>query len=65
MTLNNRPYDAWHEGVTIAEVREHMHYSWNKLVVKVNGKLIQPEDYDKVTLEENDDLMILHLLAGG
>ena len=55
MVLNNRPYPDWHEGLTIRGVMEHMKFTWPKLVVKVNGQLIWPEDYDKVTLEEADD----------
>lgn len=31
--------------------------------MKVNGQLVLPEDYDKVTLEEADDLKIYHLLG--
>ena len=46
-------------------MKEHMKFTWPKLVVKVNGQLIWPEDYDKVTLEEADDLKIYHLLGGG
>ncbi|MEG0019257.1 MAG: sulfur carrier protein ThiS [Oscillospiraceae bacterium] len=65
MMLNDRPYDNWHEGLTIQGVRDYMKYSWPKLVVKVNGQLVWPEDYDKVVLQENDDLKIHHLLAGG
>ena len=52
MVLNNRPYPDWHEGLTIRGVMEHMKFTWPKLVVKVNGQLIWPEDYDKVTLEK-------------
>ena len=52
MVLNNRPYPDWHEGLTIRGVMEHMKFTWPKLVVKVNGQLVWPEDYDKVTLEE-------------
>lgn len=51
MVLNNRPYPDWHEGLTIRGVMEHMKFTWPKLVVKVNGQLVWPEDYDKVTLE--------------
>ena len=65
MVLNNRPYPDWHEGLTIRGVMEHMKFTWPKLVVQVNGQLIWPEDYDKVTLEEADDLKIYHLLGGG
>lgn len=65
MILNNRPYDNWYEGLTIRGVMEHMKFSWPKLVVKVNGRLVWPEDYDNVVLSENDDLKIHHLLGGG
>ncbi len=65
MKLNNRPYADWHEGLTIRGVMEHMNFTWPKLVVKVNGQLIWPEDYDKVVLNEDDDLKIHHLLGGG
>ena len=65
MRLNDRPYDNWHEGLTIRGVMEYMNFSWPKLVVKVNGQLVWPEDYDTVVLKENDDLKIHHLLGGG
>lgn len=65
MILNNRPYDNWYEGLTIQGVIEHMKFSWPKLVVKVNGRLVWPEDYSNVVLSENDDLQIHHLLGGG
>ena len=65
MTLNDRPYENWHEGLTIRGVMTDMRFSWPKLVVKVNGQLVWPEDYDKVELKEHDDLKIHHLLGGG
>ena len=65
MMLNDWPYPDWHEGLTIQGVFEHMNFTWPKLVTKVNGQLVWPEDYDKVVLQENDDLKIHHLLGGG
>ena len=65
MRLNDRPYEDWHEGLTIRGVMEHMKFTLPKLVVKVNGQLVWPEDYDNVVLNENDDLKIHHLLGGG
>lgn len=65
MMLNDRPYDNWQEGVTILGVMEYMKFTWPKLVVKVNGQLVWPEDYNNVILQENDDLKIHHLLGGG
>ena len=65
MMLNDRPYDNWHEGLTIQGVIEYTNFCWPKLVVKVNGQLVWPQDYDHVVLNENDDLKIHHLLGGG
>ena len=65
MMLNDRPYPDWHEGLTIQGVIEHMNFTWPKLVTKVNGQLVWPEDYPNVVLAENDDLKLHHLLAGG
>lgn len=65
MRLNDRPYDDWREGLTIQGVMEHMRFTWPKLVVKVNGQLVWPEDYGNVVLKETDDLKIHHLLGGG
>ncbi len=65
MRLNDRPYENWHEGLTIQGVMDYMHFTWPKLVVKVNGQLVWPEDYGNVVLKEDDDLKIHHLLGGG
>ncbi len=50
MRLNDRPYENWHEGLTIRGVMDYMHFTWPKLVVKVNGQLVWPEDYGNVVL---------------
>lgn len=65
MMLNDRPYDNWYEGLTVQGVITDMNYCWPKLVVKVNGTLVWPEDYGNVVLKENDDLKVHHLLGGG
>ncbi len=44
MRLNDRPYENWHEGLTIRGVMDYMHFTWPKLVVKVNGQPVWPED---------------------
>ena len=51
MMLNDLPYPDWHEGLTIQGVIEHMNYTWPKLVTKVNGQLVWPEDYGNVVLQ--------------
>lgn len=65
MILNNRPFEKWQEGMTIGDVIRLMNYIYPRLVIKVNGVLVEREDCDSFVLKENDDLQIYHLLAGG
>lgn len=65
MRLNDRPYEHWQPGMTIQDVINERNFIYPKLVVKLNGKLIEKADYACVTVEENDDLKVHHLLAGG
>ena len=65
MLLNNKPFDRWHEGITIEDVIKIMNYIYPKLVIKVNDVVIDREDCNTFVLKENDDLKIHHLLAGG
>lgn len=65
MQLNNRPYSQWREGLTVRNVIDENHFTWPKLVVKVNKVLIWPEEYGSQVLLEGDNLEVIHLLGGG
>lgn len=40
-------------------------YTFSKIYVKVNGELIEKEDYSKTVVSKGDNVQIIHLLAGG
>ncbi|MBE7004058.1 MAG: sulfur carrier protein ThiS [Ruminococcaceae bacterium] len=65
MTLNHREYTQWREGLTVKTVIEENHFTWPKLVVRQNGKVVWPEEYEQTTLQATDALEIIHLLGGG
>ena len=65
MTLNRRPYKNWRDGLTVQNVIDENRYTWPKLVVKLNGKVIWPEEYAETLINEGDDLEVMHLLGGG
>ena len=65
MQLNHRPYPDFKEGMTVQDVIEANAFTWPKLVVKQNGKVIWPEEYASTVLQEQDDLEVIHLLGGG
>lgn len=65
MNLNHKEYKGWREGLTVQNVIDENTFTWPKLVVKRNGKVIWPEEYEITVLEETDDLEVIHLLGGG
>lgn len=65
MTLNNRPYPGWREGLTVQDVITENKFTWPKLVVKLNKTVIWPEEYAAAVIGENDVLEVIHLLGRG
>lgn len=65
MLLNNRIFEHYRKDMTISDVIEVMRFTYPRLVIKVNGRLIQKSEYNFTILNENDDVKIHHLLAGG
>lgn len=65
MKLNHREYKEWREGLTIQALLAENKFTWPKLVVKLNGRVIWPEEYENTVLSEADDLEVIHLLGGG
>jgi len=62
--LNNRDF-PWEEGLTIEKIMEIKRFTFPKIIVKVNGKLIEKEDYATTVVNKGDNVEIIHLLAGG
>ncbi len=62
--VNGRDF-PWEENLTIERIMEIKVYTFPKIYVKVNGELIPKEDYGKRVVEKNDNVQIIHLLAGG
>ena len=65
MMLNHREYKNFREGMTIEDVIKENKFTWPKLVVSLNGKVIWPKEYSTTVVEEQDDLEVMHLLGGG
>lgn len=62
--LNNRDF-PWEEGLTIEKIMEIKKYSFPKIIVKVNGRHIEKEDYASTLINDGDNVEMIHLLAGG
>lgn len=65
ITLNNRPEEFDYDTMTVSEIMEIKKFTFSKIIVRVNDVFIEKEDYQNTMVKEGDNVMILHLLAGG
>ncbi|MDD3859401.1 MAG: sulfur carrier protein ThiS [Bacteroidales bacterium] len=63
--LNNREEVFESDALTVDEIMKIKKFTFSKIIVKLNNTFIEKEDYDKTYVKEGDNLVVLHLLAGG
>jgi sulfur carrier protein len=63
--LNNREETFSLDSLTITKLLEEKKFSFKMLVIKINGKLIKKGEYETTTVQDGDDVMVLHLISGG
>ncbi|MDD3740803.1 MAG: sulfur carrier protein ThiS [Bacteroidales bacterium] len=63
--LNNREEVFESDALTVDEIMKIKRFTFSKIIVKLNNTFIEKEDYDKTSVKEGDNLVVLHLLAGG
>ncbi|MGE0090287.1 MAG: sulfur carrier protein ThiS [Bacteroidales bacterium] len=65
ITLNNRPETFECTSMTMGELMQIKKFTYKKIIVKVNNIIIEPHEYESTIIKENDNVVVLHLLAGG
>lgn len=65
ITLNNRSETFECSSMTMGELMKIKNFTYQKIIVKVNNKIVEPNEYDSTIINENDIVVVLHLLAGG
>jgi len=65
LVLNNREeiFDNYQH--TISEIFEIMNFTFPRVIVKLNGKLIKKPEYPETIVIEGDNLEVIHLISGG
>jgi len=56
---------AWEEGMTVADLLDKMNYTFPKIVVRVNGKVIKQQHWHVYLIPDQADVQAHHLIAGG
>lgn len=63
--LNNKEEVLNAERLTVNELLKIKNFTFKMLVIKVNGQLIKKPQFDTATIQDGDDVMVLHLISGG
>lgn len=64
ITVNRRAMTIPAE-LSVEELLERCNYSYPMIVVRINGKVIQPGDYKTAMVRDGDSIEAIHLVAGG
>lgn len=65
MILINGKKHTWTEKLTVQEILDIKKYTFPKIIVKINGRLIPKHEYASTLIYDEDEVQVIHLLAGG
>jgi sulfur carrier protein len=63
--VNDKFDIEWQEGITVNSILEVLKFTFPMIIVSVNGKVIPKSKYEMATIEDNDEVKVIHLIAGG
>ena len=65
MILINGNEVAFEEGMTVKKLLAKMNYTFPMIIVRVNGKLVNKEDWETFLVPRGAKVQALHQIAGG
>jgi len=65
ITLNNNLESFIEDKLTINDILERKNFTFKMLVIKLNGALVKKTDYKVTSVQDGDELSVLHLISGG
>ena len=55
----------WEKGLTVEKLLRKNNFLIHLSIVKINGQLINKKSFATQIINDNDDIKIVHLVAGG
>lgn len=62
--VNGKDFE-WEEGLTVEKLLEKKKYVFHGIIVKINDKLIEKEEYATTQINDGDDVKAIHIFGGG
>jgi len=55
----------WEKDLTVELLLKKCKFTFPLIMVKINGKYISKEKYKDTLIMDNDDVLVIHSIAGG
>jgi sulfur carrier protein len=65
IVLNNRDEEFDRKSMSVSEMLEIRKFSYRMRIIKINGRLIQKDNYDSEIINEGDNVQMIYLMSGG
>ena len=62
--VNTEDY-PWHPGMTVKSLLDERLFTFRHIIVRINDEYVPEEEYQKVAIQDEGDVTVLHLIAGG
>jgi len=63
--LNHKEVSMAGESISVRELLTMMKFTFPLIIIKINGRLIKKEDYERVFVGDGDQVEAIHLISGG
>ena len=64
LTVNNNEH-PFRDGLTLKDLMDEKGFVFHRIIVKLNGQLVEDENYAETVLKDGDDIKAIHVFAGG
>jgi len=64
LTVNNTEH-PFHEGMSIKTLLEEKGYVFHRIIVKINGRVVEDANFADTMLNDGDNVKAIHVFAGG
>jgi len=65
MLMVNNTEHPFHEGMTIRTLLDEKGFVFHRIIVKLNGRVVEDADFTETFLKDGDDVKAIHIFAGG
>jgi len=62
----NDKFDVeWQEGMTVSSLLKILKFTFPMIIVSVNGEVVPRSEYGTTAIQDNAEIKVIHLIAGG